>query len=58
MDAAEDDPLGVFCRRGPLRKLLRIARNVDELDHVVTLVMMAEQHGFFADFISGEGDAF
>ena len=56
MDAAEDDELGVVPVRGGARELQRVAGEVGELDHLVALVVMAEDDDALAERRLGGGD--
>ena len=51
MDAAEDDVLGVALLGRPPCQLERIAGVVGELDHLVTLIVMAEDQEALADLV-------
>ena len=57
VDAAEDDELGLAAAGGGARELQRVADVVGELDHLVALVVMAEDDDALAERRLRGGDA-
>ena len=57
MHATKNDVFGLFSVGGPLRQFEGVPPDISELDHLISLVMMAEDNEAAAELLTRRPDA-